>query len=806
MRRKSRATRFVGLFHDDRPKYVGHMRWGTVLAGALVSLVASTAYAADTWTSPHPGVRHLRRTTGTPWRIFALEIDLCHDGVALRATKSGERQRTVSSFADLVDADAAINGDFFSYEDYSTSGLAVGGGEPWPDTQDTNDSGFLAFGRGRAEVWAPNEALAEPAAWMRDVVSGKRPLVEDGVVYPQNQGDLCTTRHPRTAAGLSKDGRTLILAVVDGRTTASVGMTCTELGALMKELGAHDASNLDGGGSSTMWIRGDGVVNAPSDGAQRVVGNHLGLFASGSGEPGSCDRSYEEAGLHSDATGSSTTSDIDGDGLADVCARAAAGIRCRLAADDFAVDIVGPQWSDELGWDDAANWSTLRTGDIDGDGRADVCARADDGVTCRTSATGMLADTIEGPTLDDASGFGDASRWSTLRMADVDGDDKDDLCAMTDAGYACWRATDGGFVAEPWVIAELVGLSAMSQYGSIRTGDVDADGRTDVCARRQDGMACWLASDTGFGAAVLGPAWSDANGWDRVEYWSTIRLVDIDGDRRSDLCARAAAGFVCHLSTGDGWSEPIAGPVWSDESGWNDYANYSTIRIADIDGDGDQDACARANAGIRCAAFESGQDGGWFGESFEGPALADEQGWSSIRFFSTIRLADIDGDGMADLCARAQAGVQCWPSIGTGFAATPVAGPAWSDESGWDAQQYYATIRMSTAAPSCHLEESCEDGTDDDCDGEIDEGCTGGDEGGSGGDDDASESGADDPSMSGSDDAGSSVGDDDALPTTFGEDSDDGGCGCSTAPRNSALTLLAFASVLAHRRRRDRRG
>jgi hypothetical protein len=780
------------------------MRWGTVLAGAFVFLVAADAAAADTWTTPHPGVRHLRRTTGTPWRIFALEIDLCHDGVALRATKSGERQRTVSSFAALVDAEAAINGDFFSYTDYSTSGLAVGGGEPWTDTTDTGDSGFVAFGRGRAEVWAPNEALAEPASWMRDVVSGKRPLVRDGVVYPQNEGDLCTVRHPRTAAGLSADGRTLILAVVDGRSTSSAGMTCTELGALMKELGAHDASNLDGGGSTTMWIAGDGVVNSPSDGAQRVVGNHLSVQASGANEPGSCDRSWEEAGLHSDAQGGSTSSDIDGDGMADLCARAGAGIRCRLAADDFVADVVGPEWSDALGWDDPANWSTLRTGDIDGDGRADLCARADDGIICRTSVTGVLADAVEGPALDDASGFGDASRWSTLRMADTSGDGRDDLCAMTDAGFACWRAEGDAFASEPIVIADLVALDRPSLYGSIRTGDVDADGRTDVCARREDGISCWHATESGFGAATSGPAWSDANGWDRVEYWSTIRMVDVDGDRRSDLCARAAAGLVCHLSTGDGWSEPIAGPTWSDDSGWWDYANYSSIRFGDLDGDGDHDVCARANAGIRCSMFADGA----FGASFDGPALADDGGWGSIRFFSTLRLADIDGDGMADLCGRAQAGVQCWPSTGTEFAAVPIMGPGWSDESGWDAPQYYATMRMSTPAPRCHLEERCDDGIDDDCDGEIDEGCDDGsdDDTGTGGGSTAGDAGESDPSGGAASDSGAT--DTDALPTTFGEDAAGDGCACAAQPQGGAFTLLVLAyplSSLARRRRRARR-
>ena len=83
-------------------------------------------------------------------------------------------------------------------------------------------------------------------------------------------------RNPRTLAGVRADG-TLLLVTVDGRRPGwSVGMTLPEAARLMRSLGARDAINLGGGGSSTMVVRGE-VVNRPSDRVgERPVSN--GLF------------------------------------------------------------------------------------------------------------------------------------------------------------------------------------------------------------------------------------------------------------------------------------------------------------------------------------------------------------------------------------------------------------------------------------------------------------------------------------------------------------------------------------------------
>ncbi len=249
---------------------------------ALVALLAApAAHATDTVKQVADGVTMITRVTSTPEVIHLLEVDLTKPGVHLGATTSAQRKRTTSSYAKLVSAAAAINGALFSYSTYATTGLAAGEGVPWADTQDSSSSAAFAFDQAdRVELYAASLITTFDSSWMWGVVSGRPVLVTAGAAITTNPSSpACPTRNPRTAVGLSQDRKTVYLAVVDGRSTASAGMTCTELAALMKGFGAYDAVNFDGGGSSDMYVRGIGVVNKPSDGSERVVANHLAVFA-----------------------------------------------------------------------------------------------------------------------------------------------------------------------------------------------------------------------------------------------------------------------------------------------------------------------------------------------------------------------------------------------------------------------------------------------------------------------------------------------------------------------------------------------
>ncbi|WP_223769153.1 phosphodiester glycosidase family protein [Streptomyces huiliensis] len=108
---------------------------------------------------------------------------------------------------------------------------------------------------------------------------GGFPVLRDGRAL----GGLdAATAAVRTAAGVADHGRRLYLLALDGRAAYRPGLTVAELAAAMRKLGAVDAFNLDGGGSSTLVTRGSGghatVRNHPSGGAERAVPNGIGIF------------------------------------------------------------------------------------------------------------------------------------------------------------------------------------------------------------------------------------------------------------------------------------------------------------------------------------------------------------------------------------------------------------------------------------------------------------------------------------------------------------------------------------------------
>jgi len=389
--------------------------------------------------------------------------------------------------------------------------------------------------------------------------------------------------------------------------------------------------------------------------------------------------------------------DVNGDGKSDVCARAAAGVVCEVSTGGgAATEVQGPAWSDANGWDNPQYYWTIQLADVDGDGKGDLCARDSQGIVCEISTGNGFGAEVRGPSWGDANGWANVQYYSTIQLADVNGDGKADVCARSAAGIVCSLSDGKGFptaiTGPAWSDAE--GWDKPQYYSTIQFVDVNGDGKADVCGRSAAGIVCSLSDGNGFPKQISGPGWSDAGSWDQPQYESTIRFADIDGDGKMDVCGRAAVGIQCALSDGNGFPTQVTGPAWSDAEGWAAPQYFTTIQLADINGDGKADLCARAASGIVCQL----SDGKGFPTAVVGPPWSSQGGWDAPEYDSTIGFADLDGDGKDDVCARGWSGVQCALSTGTAFA-DPAPGPAWGNTQGWGVEKYYASIRYAGVKP-----------------------------------------------------------------------------------------------------------
>ena len=124
-----------------------------------------------------------------------------------------------------------------------------------------------------------------PVRHVRTMVGGVGMILANGKAVSDSVNVLektnitfLTARHPRTFVGFDKDSTTLFLCVVDGRQARSLGMNFREMADFLLSIGAWNAVNLDGGGSTTMVIH-EKIVNSPSDKTgERPVANTLQLI------------------------------------------------------------------------------------------------------------------------------------------------------------------------------------------------------------------------------------------------------------------------------------------------------------------------------------------------------------------------------------------------------------------------------------------------------------------------------------------------------------------------------------------------
>ncbi len=115
---------------------------------------------------------------------------------------------------------------------------------------------------------------------MTNMIGSPTLLVNRGIPISRTTS-VWTSRHPRTAVGISQDGRIMTIVVVDGRDGPVEGLSLNTLAQFFAHMGVYKAINLDGGGSSAIAANIHGkveILNNPSDGSERWVPNGIGIF------------------------------------------------------------------------------------------------------------------------------------------------------------------------------------------------------------------------------------------------------------------------------------------------------------------------------------------------------------------------------------------------------------------------------------------------------------------------------------------------------------------------------------------------
>ncbi len=311
-------------------------------------------------------------------------------------------------------------------------------------------------------------------------------------------------------------------------------------------------------------------------------------------------------------------------------------------------------------------------------------------------------------TVNDWSLGAGGNQWSDIVLADVDHNGYDDLCGYYGDAWGCaLRLQSTRF--EGFVEAREV---RTFRRGTLRLLDVTGDGRMDVCGRTSAGYRCLYADVSAgplrfveptslFGGPLVHvPAMSDSAYWNQPQYETTVvsgPLAALGG--RTDLCARGVGGVMCYF--GFDTRYPMAAlPIvdaFRDADGWSREDQYATIALADIDGDGDADLCGRRHDGIICARYDK-PNARFLPATRWTTQFRNADGWSDPRYYRSIRFGDIDGDGDADVCGRGYAGVHCGLSDRVGsfqHADDPTPDiPGFSDAAGFDAEAFRGTLTL----------------------------------------------------------------------------------------------------------------
>ncbi|GAA4518904.1 phosphodiester glycosidase family protein [Sphingobacterium thermophilum] len=239
----------------------------TTYCQQLVSNNDSATFTNFSWQNEHiaKGVvwrsGHFNSLFNSKQFISILEIDLSKRNKKLGIVALPQQLEHTSTLARHAKALAAINGGFFHMKNGGAVNYIKVKGKviTYSKSKGTHANAFFAFDRKKTIITSDSVA----ATALPNVMLAGPLLLENNRTVSLADNAFNKNRHPRTGVGLA--GNKLYLITVDGRNSMSQGFSLAEFTNIFRWLGCTDAMNLDGGGSTAMYIEGKGIVNHPSD-------------------------------------------------------------------------------------------------------------------------------------------------------------------------------------------------------------------------------------------------------------------------------------------------------------------------------------------------------------------------------------------------------------------------------------------------------------------------------------------------------------------------------------------------------------
>ncbi len=247
-----------------------------IFSGTAIFGQESVALTSNAWQKKNVAVgliwysRNFDSLNALQEFVNVLEMD--QKRLQLKVVYDEKELKTVRHRAFAVNGIAAVNGNFFNPAEggsvcfFKFNNKVV-------DTSRTDlgerlfldelDDGAICFGQKGIEILACPAAGWKQLTSYPTILSAGPMLLKDGKEMPLVKHSFNDKRYSRTGIGITKEGYVLIVTV-DGHLPGSAGMRMDEFQTLLRSLGCIDALNLDGGGSTLMWIKGQankGIVS-----------------------------------------------------------------------------------------------------------------------------------------------------------------------------------------------------------------------------------------------------------------------------------------------------------------------------------------------------------------------------------------------------------------------------------------------------------------------------------------------------------------------------------------------------------------